>query len=676
MIFSDKRFLSKRRVQGRVGMGPSLWKIIETYEEQLLRDPLKAREELILLFKGFLHEERVFEAQVIWPLVVKAIIFSWDDFSLLDEYLAWIKENPLPETFSLVPDLEAAALSAYLGCLLFRRPETPELPRLEEKLFSLVRLCQREITRFDGLFFLAVYAFWQGNLQRLHQIIDELGRKNEKRSPAGALLASWMRAGRDIWIHVDLVSAQEELERGSLLAEREGISLWNHVLWAMKIACHLFKGEIKEADQALSLMEKTLRGGRHRRYHYFYLLGWKAFLEEDFNAAELALRRAAEIAEETGYFYSYYLSQLALSQVLFRKGHLPETLSLLALTEEFARRVKSRLLFFMCLLFRAQLAYLAGDRAFGRFYLSRALGMGNRENYFQFLWWSNPSMMAFLCAKALEEGIEQAYVQRYIIKHRLRPPEKRPPHRDWPYPVRIHTLGRLEILVEGKPLRWSRKSPERPLALLLALVTSGGTIDRERLLDLFWPEFEADSAYHALESALYRLRNLLGLREVIVSKGHRLHFQEEMVFVDLWFLKERLNDLEKALSEGKMLSAYFLVEEILELYAEFLPGLEYSFVVFEREALKSRVFSLLKRIAGPLKEEFPEKARFLLERIWLLDPTDEELFSPFFDFLAESTPETALSLYQRFVTLLEAQGKKVSYALSAKAQKLKEALAS
>jgi DNA-binding SARP family transcriptional activator len=281
-------------------------------------------------------------------------------------------------------------------------------------------------------------------------------------------------------------------------------------------------------------------------------------------------------------------------------------------------------------------------------------------------------MMTKLCTQALEEGLETDYVRRFILKQKLPSPKGQRPPPDWPYPLRIHTLGKLEILINDKPLEWSRRSPERPLALLLALVAAGGTIDRERLLDLLWPDLESDKAYHALESTLYRLRNLLGLRRVIVSKGHRLHLERDQVFVDLWHLKERLEELERVSARGDLLKAFFLIQEILETYAEFLTGMEYPFVIFEREALKSRLFSLLKRLSKPLARAFPEQARFLLERIWLLDPTDEELFRPLFEFLAEESPETALDFFRRFATLVESCGKEVSSGLKERVRAIKE----
>ena len=48
-----------------------------------------------------------------------------------------------------------------------------------------------------------------------------------------------------------------------------------------------------------------------------------------------------------------------------------------------------------------------------------------------------------------------------------------------------------------------------------ALIAFGGTeVSAGVLIDALWPDSEGDAAYHALECALYRLRQLFGARDV------------------------------------------------------------------------------------------------------------------------------------------------------------------
>ncbi|NPB09105.1 MAG: hypothetical protein GXO17_02010, partial [Thermodesulfobacteria bacterium] len=77
-------------------------------------------------------------------------------------------------------------------------------------------------------------------------------------------------------------------------------------------------------------------------------------------------------------------------------------------------------------------------------------------------------------------------------------------------------------------------------------------------------------------------------------------------------------------------------------------------------------------LAPRLAREFSEQARHILERIWLLDPTREELFWPLFEFLVSESVEDALDLFHRFETLLRAKGKKVSRTLAKAVERIKE----
>ena len=122
-----------------------------------------------------------------------------------------------------------------------------------------------------------------------------------------------------------------------------------------------------------------------------------------------------------------------------------------------------------------------------------------------------PAVTARLCIKALEEGIEVPYVQEIIRKRRLIP-EKPPLHlENWPWPVKIRTLGRFELFKNGNPFNFPGKAQKKPLLLLKALIALGGKdVDEERLTDILWPEADGDQAYSALTTTLSRLRQLMG----------------------------------------------------------------------------------------------------------------------------------------------------------------------
>ena len=79
------------------------------------------------------------------------------------------------------------------------------------------------------------------------------------------------------------------------------------------------------------------------------------------------------------------------------------------------------------------------------------------------------------------------------------------------------------MLKDGAPIRFTRRTQKRPLELLQALIAFGGIeVAVSALTEALWPDAEGDTAYHAFESVLYRLRQLLGSAGALTLVGGKL----------------------------------------------------------------------------------------------------------------------------------------------------------
>ena len=85
---------------------------------------------------------------------------------------------------------------------------------------------------------------------------------------------------------------------------------------------------------------------------------------------------------------------------------------------------------------------------------------------------------------------------------------------------RVHVLGPFCILMGNAPITMPPRSC-KPQEVLQALIAFGGTeVSAGVLTDALWPDSEGDAAYHALETTLFRLRQLLGARDAVrVQRG-------------------------------------------------------------------------------------------------------------------------------------------------------------
>jgi DNA-binding SARP family transcriptional activator len=196
---------------------------------------------------------------------------------------------------------------------------------------------------------------------------------------------------------------------------------------------------------------------------------------------------------------------------------------------------------FLSFILEARIAFNQGQETQGQGALRSAFGLAREWNMVYTFYWQ-PKVMAQLCAKALEHGIEEDYV-RYIIRQAQLIPENPNQTGDsWPWPIKITTLGAFTVDVRGHPVEFSRKTQRRPLALLKALITMGGQdVSEVQLSEALWPEAEGDAAHQAWATTLHRLRELLGDPQAIQRREGKLSLHPSLCWVDALAFEALLN---------------------------------------------------------------------------------------------------------------------------------------
>lgn len=183
-----------------------------------------------------------------------------------------------------------------------------------------------------------------------------------------------------------------------------------------------------------------------------------------------------------------------------------------------------------------------------------------------------PTQMAALCIEALRSSTET--VRELIKQHSQRPCQKAESGRTGQF--KVFVLGHFQVLKGDAPIRFSRRQQRKPLELLQALIAFGGTeVGATKVIDALWPDSEGDVAYHALESALYRLRRLLGAPSAIAMAGGKLTVNRRQVWVDMWAFEDELrteNVDDRAPAERltrlrELYSGHFLAQEAEKTWA-------------------------------------------------------------------------------------------------------------
>jgi len=186
--------------------------------------------------------------------------------------------------------------------------------------------------------------------------------------------------------------------------------------------------------------------------------------------------------------------------------------------------------------------------------------------------------------------------------------------------VRVLTMGRFEVLIEGVPAIRLRG---RASNLLQALVAHGpGFVSQERLAADLWERADGDAALNALEITVHRLRAALGGRDTVLVRDRRLALSNAGVWVDA-------HALEAALSAHDAQAVELAPEHVVtavQLYrGDFLVSeTTASWMLPMRERLRNRLVRMLENVANrtPTARDADWRIQIFRQAI-VVDPINE-----------------------------------------------------
>ncbi len=195
------------------------------------------------------------------------------------------------------------------------------------------------------------------------------------------------------------------------------------------------------------------------------------------------------------------------------------------------------------------LSLLAGDDGQGRWTVDSDRMLGETMRRLRELEWPNvftflPLQIARLFARALDAGIETAWVANAIRMRDLAPPALASP--SWPWRVRLRLLGAFECEVEGRPFAVGGvKAAAKPMALLRRIAVIGGYegASVDAVARDLWPGEGREGRDKVLETTLARLRKLLGCADAVLLHEHRLRLNARRVWTDVAMLRGELDAL-------------------------------------------------------------------------------------------------------------------------------------
>jgi ATP/maltotriose-dependent transcriptional regulator MalT/DNA-binding SARP family transcriptional activator len=488
-----------------------------------------------------------------WAGIVDTHAFELDAWRSLDRCLDFFEEIRSSHPSFPSRDIEFIASSRMLIALTLRKTDQPQW--VQEWLDRVTALLEENPCldiRLDTAFFVSVYYLWKGEYHKNAILLEDAEGQVPPGglSPLAAVRLKLMK-GIHLWITADYEAARAVLGAGLSIAEKSGVHVFDPLLWGFTVAGHMASGHMAAAEDALSRQRDSSLSTAKALDLFFYRLNcaWMALLKGNSSLAAENMDALSSGVSNLGTPYYSALWNIGMAQVAFLQGRLSTAGSHIQTARTISFDMKSHVLEWYSLIIDAYFCLKADDPDKGLPLLDRGLSLARRYGYVH-LEFYQPEVMRFLCTHALANNIETIYVNGLIRKLRLAPP----PILEsvgwdagldaWPYPVKIYTFGRFEVVKDGIPLEFAGKVQKKPLEMLKALIAMGGAnVPAGRLTDALWPDTDGDLGRKSLETTLGRLRNLLGGETSIRFSAGHLTLEPRYCWVDSMALESLLEKI-------------------------------------------------------------------------------------------------------------------------------------
>jgi LuxR family transcriptional regulator, maltose regulon positive regulatory protein len=564
--------------------------------------------------------------------IINSIIHQYNDLSQLDTWYSILKDLAVKMDEFQDEKTEALIIASLLAAGVLSEKSAYELKNWEERALKIKETQPNINVKAMALRWIFYRRLLWGGCREALPFLHELQRFSRlpEAHPVLSIIARsaevryYLCNGR----HEDLV---ESAQKGLSISNETGIHMED--VWFCIYTAASFINRMNEEGAREWLERMPSMDEDHRRWakviYHLQLLRIALIRKEHVEALDEG-RKALDIATSTGSQIATATSQLMLAQVFLLKGERKQALNMLEQARSNPAMKHHTGGIISILKLDAQFAFDEGDDSRGLLLVRKSLSLA-REYGHSFTFLDDPNMTRTLCEKALEAGIEVEQA-REIIRRCGLAMEQSSLHiiENWPWPLKIYTLGRFSIIKDGAPLKFAGKVQQMPLRMLKLLISLGGReIAEVAITEALWPDADGDQAHQSFESNLHRLRKLLGHTEVLRLCDGKITIDGRYCWVDVWAF-ERLavqaNDYEQ---NGKVEKAWEFVEKALALYEyDFLSGDSHErWVVSPSERLKAKYFKKLLYLGHSLESAGHfERAAHHYERGLEVDDRVEEIY--------------------------------------------------
>ena len=524
----------------------------------------------------------------------------------LAQYSRWV--DPMATLFAQIEawpncatELEARSMFLLAGSHI--RPDHPLLQFTATRVIELMedKRIEPNTRRAAGLRAL-VYFMWAGESELARRVNEHL----EALSVAGEALAAHISMGyafRAYYQHIALADTPAALlsfERALAIARENGLTQPESLaLQFQGVVSAAFAYDLDLAEGALRQIAKLgFDGNLNQESNYYGLQANVCKWRGDVAGALRNARRSVGAARANCPAFLIFVG-IWNAHVFADAGEFEEEAYLLV---ELRGLIENSCFDNFGALLALEDAYLSlhrQDRVLCHQQLREGLSLAKTNpRHLSVLHFTGGPIPA-LFAEALASEIESDWVRDLIMRWNVPAPSNAPDN--WPWPLRVQTLGRFRVKLHGKPIEFGRKAPRKTLALLKTLIAQGGTdVPEQALIDALWPDEDGDAAHGAYSMALSRLRKLLGDSDFLKQQGAKLSLDRRKCWVDAWAFERSASGVENSARNSSATD----LEAALALYGgNFLQeDSDAPWAAVLRERLRSHFIRLVSDVAGELEK--------------------------------------------------------------------------
>ncbi len=601
------------------------WLLYWLGEARAVFNPVEGRVYFEKAFKVFLGNARDAEGgypvrkylsdgvYLAWCGIIETFIYEYGNIALINKWVVAMEK--IIRTYHKFPsrDLEERVLSLLVFALTHYNPYHAKIEIWADRTLQLLKYIRNPDQRVYYSFSISHYYSWTGDVSKFRILVELMQKIPQSLSIKNQLLQKMYSAG-----YARQIVSKEECLRlvseGMEIAHNYGVRFLDQMIISQAVYLSFSINDLKSAEEFLKKMGSTVNQSNALQVsQYGTLSGWLDHLQGNISLAIEKIERSLALSIKAHIPFAQGFCHLGLAQAFYEQGTFKKAEEHYKQGLFIGRRMKSKSLTFASYCIQAywlfdkkNTSHSSASEHKGLRILKKAMALGKKYGMVN-VYYAWGHKMAYLCLKALENGIEVKYVQQLIQKLELFPDTLPLGCEDWPWAFKFCTLGSFKIFKDGKRVELSRKAHLKPIELLQFLIVNHGrAVELDQISNSLWPEAQGDYAHQALDTTIHRLRKLLGSHDAVISEAGRLMLNTKKCWMDVIVFEYLLNSISPLLTgngESSKLSDKHeeikdLEKRILNIYSgdffaqDTIPSWGISF----REKLLDRFTRFIERL--------------------------------------------------------------------------------